>query len=75
MAAYEGVLLYDSIICRLCGTENTEGIYLYDSENDFDFKSLINRYLPIKVRLYLISRNFSISSDVILTCDCVWGFA
>lgn len=49
MAAYEGVLLYDSIICRLCGAENTEGIYLYDNDNEFDFKSVINRYLPVKV--------------------------
>lgn len=51
MADFAEILLYDSIICRLCGVENTEGIYLYDNENELDFKTLINRYLPLEVRL------------------------
>ncbi|KAK6622967.1 hypothetical protein RUM43_008819 [Polyplax serrata] len=49
MADFAGILLYDSIICRLCGVENTEGIYLYDNENELDFKALINRYLPLEI--------------------------
>ncbi|XP_039278854.1 zinc finger protein 264 [Nilaparvata lugens] len=45
------VLLYDSIYCRLCGEENTNGILLYenDTNSGVDICSMINNYLPIKV--------------------------
>ena len=44
-------LLTDSNVCRLCSVEFDNGIAIYDSVNfSFSLDSIINRYLPIKVR-------------------------
>lgn len=49
--------LYNSQICRLCGEENTNGTNLYGNEDDeIDISLLINRYLPIKVSVFI--KNF-----------------
>lgn len=45
----EYYLLYNSQICRLCCVENANGSPLYTGKED-DVTSLINTYLPLKVR-------------------------
>lgn len=46
--------LYNSQICRLCGEANTNGTNLYGNEDDeIDISLLINRYLPIKVCVFI----------------------
>ncbi|XP_066593570.1 uncharacterized protein [Prorops nasuta] len=45
------IRLYDSTICRLCAEDNGNGELLYSGESeDPDLGSMINRYLPLKVR-------------------------
>lgn len=45
------VSLYDSAICRLCAENNGNGELLYTVDGDeVDLSSMVNRYLPIKVR-------------------------
>lgn len=45
------VRLYDSTICRLCAEDNGNGELLYIGENDDpDLSSMVNRYLPLKIR-------------------------
>lgn len=47
-------ILYNSQICRLCGEENLNGTNLYGNEDDeIDISLLINRYLPIKVNVFI----------------------
>jgi len=50
------VLLYDSLFCRLCAEENSSGLLLYPTEgNDTDLSTLVNKFLPLKVRTALIA--------------------
>ncbi|XP_076298916.1 uncharacterized protein LOC143217987 isoform X1 [Lasioglossum baleicum] len=45
------VRLYDSTICRLCAEDNGNGELLYMGDNDDpDLSSMVNRYLPLKIR-------------------------
>ncbi|XP_043677255.1 zinc finger protein 347-like isoform X1 [Vespula pensylvanica] len=45
------VRLYDSTICRLCAEDNGNGELLYRGEGDDpDLSSMVNRYLPLKIR-------------------------
>ncbi|XP_043276637.1 zinc finger protein 41-like [Venturia canescens] len=45
------VSLYDSAICRLCAENNGNGELLYTVDGDeIDLSSMVNRYLPIKIR-------------------------
>lgn len=45
------VRLYDSTICRLCAEDNGNGELLYMADGDDpDLSSMVNRYLPLKVR-------------------------
>ncbi|XP_011299469.1 zinc finger protein 271-like [Fopius arisanus] len=45
------VTLYDSTICRLCAEDNASGELLFTSgENEPDLSSMVNRYLPLKIR-------------------------
>ncbi|XP_076545050.1 uncharacterized protein LOC117604279 isoform X1 [Osmia lignaria lignaria] len=45
------VRLYDSTICRLCAEDNGNGELLYmDDTEDPDLSSMVNRYLPLKIR-------------------------
>lgn len=47
------VYLHQSNICRLCAENNPNGVLLFDnSEPDSDLSSLINQYLPFKVRTF-----------------------
>ncbi|XP_008553477.1 zinc finger protein 271 isoform X1 [Microplitis demolitor] len=47
----DDILLYDSTICRLCAENNTNGVNLFTDNSEYpDLSSLINRYLPLKVR-------------------------
>uniref|UniRef100_A0A1B6CQM4 Protein krueppel n=2 Tax=Clastoptera arizonana TaxID=38151 RepID=A0A1B6CQM4_9HEMI len=44
------VLLYDSTICRFCAEDNTNGVFIFEKENqEIDLEKLINKYLPFKV--------------------------
>ncbi|XP_015174342.1 PREDICTED: zinc finger and SCAN domain-containing protein 2-like isoform X2 [Polistes dominula] len=46
-----GVCLYDSTICRLCAEDNGNGELLYkDESDDSNLSSMVNRYLPLKIR-------------------------
>ncbi|XP_068986699.1 zinc finger protein 568-like isoform X1 [Bombus flavifrons] len=45
------VRLYDSTICRLCAEDNGNGELLYMADGDDpDLSSMVNRYLPLKIR-------------------------
>ena len=45
------VRLYDSTICRLCAEDNGNGELLYIGDSDDpDLSSMVNRYLPLKIR-------------------------
>ncbi|XP_076234938.1 uncharacterized protein LOC143179528 isoform X2 [Calliopsis andreniformis] len=45
------VRLYDSTICRLCAEDNGNGELLYMGDGDDpDLSSMVNRYLPLKIR-------------------------
>ncbi|OAD56631.1 hypothetical protein WN48_03092 [Eufriesea mexicana] len=45
------VRLYDSTICRLCAEDNGNGELLYiEDSDDPDLSSMVNRYLPLKIR-------------------------
>ncbi|XP_017788534.1 PREDICTED: zinc finger and SCAN domain-containing protein 2-like [Habropoda laboriosa] len=45
------VRLYDSTICRLCAEDNGNGELLYMGDSDDpDLSSMVNRYLPLKIR-------------------------
>ncbi|XP_015608375.1 zinc finger protein 287 isoform X2 [Cephus cinctus] len=45
------VRLYDSAICRLCAEDNGNGELLYTASGDEpDLSSMVNRYLPLKIR-------------------------
>lgn len=49
------VYLHQSNICRLCAENNPNGVLLFDnSEPDSDLSSLINQYLPFKVRKFKV---------------------
>lgn len=44
------VHLYDSTICRLCAAENGNEHLFVSEAGESDLSSLVNRYLPLKVR-------------------------
>lgn len=50
------VFLYNSTVCRLCGEENDNGTFLYSAEeNNQNISDLVNAYMPIKVRLFIVA--------------------
>ncbi|KAL6258746.1 hypothetical protein P5V15_010696 [Pogonomyrmex californicus] len=42
--------LYDSTICRLCAADNGNEHLFVSEEGESDLRSLVNRYLPLKVQ-------------------------
>ncbi|XP_014487688.1 PREDICTED: zinc finger protein 3-like [Dinoponera quadriceps] len=44
------VHLYDSTICRLCAADNGNELLFVSETGETDLSSLVNRYLPLKVR-------------------------
>lgn len=61
----EPTKLCDSIYCRLCAEENSNGTYLFSNEENPDnLSQLVNRYLPLKVgRGYVLVFNLITSVD------------
>lgn len=60
----DGTLLCDTFLCRLCGEENKNGSNLYElEENKQELSQLVNKYLPLKVRIFNYLTSYSTQLD------------